>query len=99
MQVSRLFGFAAVLPSGVCAGTMDSRKGNAIVTPAPRRNVRRDRCFFVMNIVSTLHPSYLVRVRALWFFHPHLKGVALHDGHNQRGESIVVARGLSRDGP
>src|SRR5437867_6282848 len=55
MHVSRLFGFAAVLLSGVCAGTMDSRNGNAIVTPAPRRNVRRERCFLVMNIVSSSH--------------------------------------------
>ena len=36
---------------GVAAGTMDSRKGNAIVTPAPVRNVRRERCFFVMNSI------------------------------------------------
>ena len=25
--------------------------GNAMVTPAPRKKVRRERCFFVMNIV------------------------------------------------
>src|SRR5882724_5968276 len=52
MHPSRLFGLAAVLFKGVCAGTIDSRNGNATVTPAPRRNVRRERDFFVMNMVS-----------------------------------------------
>src|SRR5438552_7817141 len=70
MHVNRLFGFAAVLLSGVCAGAMDSRKGKAMVTPAPRRNVRRERCFFVMNIMifsssetarSSLYPERVTR--------------------------------------
>src|SRR5579862_5496884 len=42
--------FAAVFCNSVCAGTMESSSGSAIVTPTPRRNVRRGRCFFVMNI-------------------------------------------------
>src|SRR5215467_702814 len=50
MHDSLLFGFAAVLLSGVCAGSIDSSNGNARVTPVPRRNVRRERDFFVMNI-------------------------------------------------
>src|SRR2546422_3611622 len=50
MHPSRLFGLAAVLFKGVCAGTIDSSSGNATVTPAPRRNVRRERCLFVMNM-------------------------------------------------
>jgi len=50
MHPSRLFGLAAVLFKGVCAGTIDSSSGNATVTPAPRRNVRRERCLFVMNL-------------------------------------------------
>src|SRR5438034_11094578 len=53
MQPSRVFGLAAVLLSGVCAGTIDSRNGSATVTPAPRRNVRRERCFLVTNIKWT----------------------------------------------
>src|SRR5258706_14847054 len=57
MHVSRLFGFAAVLLNGVCAGTIDSKNGNATVTPAPRRNVRRERCFFVINMVTLLELS------------------------------------------
>ena len=43
-------GAAAVRRSGVSAGTIDSSSGKASVTPAPRRNVRRGMCFFVMNI-------------------------------------------------
>ena len=46
-------GAAAVLLSGVWAGSMDSRKGKANVVPAPRRNVRRGMCFFVMNIIGS----------------------------------------------
>src|SRR5262245_44192641 len=53
MQPSRVLGMAAVFFRGVCAGTIDSRNGNATVTPAPRKNVRRERCFLVMNIYST----------------------------------------------
>ncbi len=41
---------AAVFFSKVCAGSIASSKGNASVTPIPRKNVRRGRCFFVMNI-------------------------------------------------
>jgi hypothetical protein len=48
MHPSRV-GVRAVCLEGVAAGTIDSRKGKAIVTPAPRMNVRRDRCFFAMN--------------------------------------------------
>src|SRR4051812_19891516 len=52
MHPRRLFGDAAVLPSGVWAGTIESRSGSAIATPAPRRKVRRGRCFFVMKLMS-----------------------------------------------
>ena len=50
-------GSAAVLPSGVCAGTIESSSGSASDTPMPRRTVRRERCFFVMN--CTLYSSCL----------------------------------------
>ena len=50
MPTKRLAGLAAVLLSGVCAGTIESSSGKANVTPAPRRNVRRGTCFLVMNI-------------------------------------------------
>src|SRR5215510_5056801 len=32
------------------AGTIESRNGNATATPVPRRKVRRESAFFVMNI-------------------------------------------------
>src|SRR5205814_1813811 len=53
MAPNRVRALAAVCRNGVAAGTIDSRKGRAIVTPAPRRNVRRERYFFVMNMIST----------------------------------------------
>src|SRR3990167_920062 len=47
-------GPAAVWASAVRAGIMASSSGSAIVAPTPRSTVRRDRCFFVMNIVALL---------------------------------------------
>src|SRR6185503_19024935 len=48
------FGLAAVWARAVQAGIIASRSGRPTVTPAPRRNVRRERCFFVMNDISLL---------------------------------------------
>jgi hypothetical protein len=48
------FGLAAVWASAVQAGIIASNKGRPTVTPAPRRNVRRERCFFVMNMTVYL---------------------------------------------
>ena len=42
--------FAAVFASSVRAGTIASSRGSASVAPTPRRNVRRGRCFLVMNM-------------------------------------------------
>ena len=50
IATKRDFPAAAVRLSGVCAATIESSSGNATVAPTPRRNVRRDRCLFVMNI-------------------------------------------------
>src|ERR1700733_14017725 len=50
MHARRVGETAAVLRSGVCAGTMESSKGRAMVTPMPRRTLRLERCFFVRNI-------------------------------------------------
>ena len=33
---------------------MESSSGKATVTPTPRRNVRRGRCFFVMKLMAVL---------------------------------------------
>ncbi len=54
MPTKRFTGAAAVSRSGVSAGTIDSSSGSARVTPAPRRNVRRGRCFFEMNMIASL---------------------------------------------
>src|SRR5207247_141310 len=47
------------------AGVMAWRKGRATAAPAPRRNVRRDRCFFVMIIdpMGLTPLSTYVRIR------------------------------------
>src|SRR5579862_8022135 len=91
MPQKRFLGIPAVLASGVCAGTMESSRGSANVTPTPRKNVRRGRCFFVMNAVmvclSLIHCSvrgHDRRRNALRrFFYAHLKGRAVHDTENQ----------------
>src|SRR5712671_5303282 len=51
IPTNRGFGFAAVCAKAVWAGIIASSIGNAKVTPVPCRNVRRERCLFVMNIV------------------------------------------------
>src|SRR5215467_269788 len=88
MAPNRVRAFAAVCRSGVAAGTMDSRKGNAIVTPAPVRNVRRDRCFFVMNAIFSLQRFSL---------HFLLKRIALDHSEDQRRELVVVWSSLSNN--
>src|SRR2546426_10244839 len=49
-----VFAVACAFTDGTSAGYIDSSNGNAKVTPAPRRNVRRGICFFVMNMVVDL---------------------------------------------
>ena len=46
------------LASGVCAGTIESSRGSASVTPIPRKNVRRGKCFLVMNIILLFDPLF-----------------------------------------
>src|SRR5262245_43601921 len=41
--------FPSVLAACDMAGNIDSNTGNANATPVPWRNVRRERCFFVIN--------------------------------------------------
>src|SRR5437667_2669817 len=45
-------GRAAVCARAVHAGIIASSKGRPTAMPAPRRNVRRERCFLVMNMSS-----------------------------------------------
>ena len=49
---NRICGLAAVFASGVCAGIMESSSGSDIVTPKPRKNVRRGRCRLVRNVMG-----------------------------------------------
>src|SRR5688572_359776 len=49
---------AAVAASAVPAGSMASNSGSAIVAPMPRRNVRRFRCFFEMNMAPLRSVTY-----------------------------------------
>ena len=70
------------------AGTIDSSSGSASVTPVPRRNVRRERCFFVMNVTARVPPSY----RFIW------NGTLLHDADDERREPVVVAGRVANDG-
>src|SRR5262245_38032657 len=94
MQAIRLFGFAAVRLKGVCAGTIDSKKGKAMVTPAPRRNVRRLRCFLVTNVMSASWKDGLGA-----HFHLHLKWCAFCDAENKRRKTIVAAGSIADDRP
>src|SRR6185436_17642801 len=57
MHPRRLLGLAAVPARAVAAGTIDSSRGNASVTPVPLRNVRRERCFLLMNTCLLLAAS------------------------------------------
>ncbi len=54
---SRFVGLAAVCTIGVKAGTIESSSGNASDAPTPRRTVRRDRPFLVMNMTWLLRLS------------------------------------------
>src|ERR1700730_17817089 len=87
MPTNRFGGAAAVNRSGRSAGTIASSSGSARVTPAPRRNVRRGTCFFVMNMM--LNPSSPLDS------HPELR--APYDSEHDRREPIAVLVGVARD--
>jgi hypothetical protein len=74
-EASRVFGTAPATLNGVCAGSIDSRNGSATVTPAPRNNVRRERCFFVMKFMTTSPIGGLL---------PHLEWFALDHAKHKR---------------
>src|SRR5688500_8808156 len=110
MPTKRFTGAAAVRRSGVSAGTIDSSSGNASVTPAPRRNVRRAMCFLATNISGSLTAHYepqrpshsaanlIGRDRPIVRLHPHLKLRTLHDAHDHRREPVVLAGGVADEG-
>src|ERR1700734_2996049 len=94
-------GVAAVAASAVRAGIIASSKGSATAAPMPRKNVRRSRCFLVMNIRS---PLFLMtgrcnldragrRLRRSF----HLERYALRDSHHYRREPVVVPLGVAHN--
>src|SRR6266540_7101338 len=103
MHARRIFA-AAVFAHAVCAGTIASRNGSATVAPMPPRTVRREMCFFVMNM-SDLLSSFAFRGRGRVRVGrrrarstAHLKWRALHDAKNERRDAIVVRGRLTHDG-
>src|SRR4051794_17136020 len=80
-------GRAAVCARGVCAGTIASRNGSASVAPTlPRRNVRREMYFRVMNM------------SAVSLLYSHLERRALHDRGHERRKLVALPGGFPDDG-
>src|ERR1700722_18427544 len=85
----RAFGVAAVCASAVEAGIMASKRGSASAAPPPRRMVRRERGFLLLNIaalfllVRSLTGCPLLVTRCC--LRIHLERGALHNaGHKGR---------------
>src|SRR5688572_3477409 len=95
----RGFGAAAVCASAVIDGIMASSSGRPTATPAPRRKVRRERCFFVMYIATPQADLKVGLYRLFGCRFPHLKRRALHNPHHDRREAIVVAGSVAHDLP
>src|SRR4029453_4701254 len=99
MNPARNEGAAAVCASAVLAGIMASSKGSAIVAPRPRRNVRRGRCFFVMNmtvlsLLSRCHPLFsLGKLRDAL----HLEIWTLHNTKHDRRKLVIVFHCIAND--
>src|SRR5688572_11957378 len=99
-----------ILPRAACAearaGTMASRKGSAMVTPAALRTVRRDNCFWLRYNVSAPRNSPL----ALDHFSgaplivalvhcAHLEGGTVHHAQHIGRERIALLPGVAHDAP
>ncbi len=93
MPQNRLLDTAAVLPSGVCAGIIESSSGNASVTPMPRKNVRRGKCLLGNECHCASQSAFrsVVCCCVNRFFHSHLKRRALHNSQHQLGEPVAIA--------
>src|SRR4029078_5533356 len=85
----------ADLPAGVWAGIMASSRGSEIVTPIPRSMVRREICFFVINI-SCVSCEPLLILSAL-LHGSHLKLRTRDNALNKRREMIAGLRGVFHD--
>src|SRR5215813_6067120 len=79
------------------AGTMLSKNGSATAAPAPRKNVRRPRCSFL--IIMTRVPSWEIFRRGQGSRHSLLERHAFDNTQNKRRPTIVVCRRLMHDRP
>src|SRR5687768_2600815 len=95
MKPTLSFGAAAVCASAVPAGIMASSSGSAIVAPTPRSTVRRDRCFFVTNIVTLLLPRVIVG----WRRRAEPERLAQSDAGQDRRETVVLPLRVAHDAP
>src|SRR6185312_14644945 len=88
---SRRTGFT--LPN---AGRIASRNGSATAAPAPRRIVRREMCFLVINLISVPFPGAR---RKLWSLARtlHFKRQTLHNAEYKLREAIIVRRQIRFD--
>src|SRR5690349_15118840 len=84
----RGFGAAAVCASAVAAGTIADRSGKPIAAEPPLSSVRRDKCFFVMNMSA----SCRLLGRAT-----HAEWHAARDTEDDRLKTIALRRGIRHD--
>src|SRR5262245_58861681 len=99
----RTLGVATVCASAVDAGIMASSSGSPMATPAPRRNVLRDRLFFVLNMIkfsfrfclteSLLRRSSFRCVRRALL----PKRRALHNTHDDGRKPVAIPAGVAHD--
>src|SRR6185503_20470016 len=81
---------AAVCASAVAAGTIADRSGKPIAAVPPRSSVRRDKCFFVMNMSASCR---------LLGFAPHAERNAARDAEDDRLKTIALRRSVRHDAP
>src|SRR5688572_25564757 len=105
MKPARAGRVAAVFARAVAAGTIASISGSAIVTPIPRRNVRRGNDIFEMNIAESPVSARRLARRGdltrglLRGLHPHLKRRTVDNALDQRRETVVLGLGFPDDLP
>src|ERR1700680_1630505 len=96
---NRGFGLAAVCANATPAGTIASRSGSASAAPAPRRTVRRDMCFFVINVIAVFSSTGRHLLVAVVYFHVHLERRALHDTQHYGSELVLAGGRIAHDRP
>src|SRR5262249_8392751 len=101
----RGLGAAAVCANATPAGIIASRSGKARVAPALRKTVRRDKCFFLRNVIAVLLlilgyiTGGLARglLGGVGQLHVGLERRALHDAEDKRREPVVIGSGFADD--